>query len=88
MIIQKYTTKVNETATKQILHQRKFKKFNTLKQKPKPNVKTTNFTEGNELLDKSPTTARPIYAKILKDTKNSSIKTSKTNLNNSKTKKT
>ena len=87
MIIQKYTTKVNETATKQILHQRKFKKFNTLKQKPKPNVKTTNFTEGNELLDKSPTTARPIYAKILKDLKNPSIKTSKTNLNNSKTKK-
>ena len=81
------TIKVNETAKMQILHQRKFKKFNILKQKPKPNVKTTNFTERNVLLDKSPTTARPIYAKILKDLKNPSIKTSKTNLNNSKTKK-
>ena len=74
--------KVNETARKQILHQRKFKKFNTLKQKPKPAVKTTNFTEANKLPETSPTTARPTYAKILKDTKNPSIKTSKTNLNN------
>ena len=42
------TVKVNETAAKQILYQRKFKKFNTLKYKPKLTVKTTNFTEGNE----------------------------------------
>ena len=76
------TFKVNETATKQILHQRKFKKFNTLKYKPKPTVKTTNFTEEKELLETSPTTARPTYADILKDTKNPSIKTSKTNFNN------
>ena len=40
------TIKGNETVTKQILHQQKFKKFNTMKYKPKP-VKTTNFTEGN-----------------------------------------
>ena len=75
------TIKVNETATKQILHQRKFKKFNTLNYKPKATVKTTNFTEGNTLLETSPTTARPTYAKILKDTKIPSIKTSKNNLN-------
>ena len=62
------TIKVNETAPKQILHQRKFKKLNILKYKPKPTVKTTNFTEGgNEVCEKSPNTARPTYAKILKD---------------------
>ena len=39
-----------------------------LKYKPKPTVKTTNFTEGgNEVCEKSPNTARPTYAKILKD---------------------
>ena len=81
------TIKVNETATKRILYQRKFKKFNPLKCKPKPTVKTTNFTEGNELLEKSPTTGRLTYAVILKDKKNPSLKTSKTNLNNSKTNK-
>ena len=81
------TFKVNETATKWILHQRKFKKFNTLKYKPKPTGKTTNFTEGNELLGKSPTTARPTYAETLNDINNPSIKTNKTNLNNYKTNK-
>ena len=65
------TIKVNETTTKQILHQRKFKKFNTLKYKPKPTVKTANVTEGNELLEKSLTTARPTYAKIIKAQKKS-----------------
>ena len=59
------TIKVKETAKKQILHQRKFKKFNTMKYKPKPIVKTTNFTEGNKLLDKAPTTEKPTYAEIL-----------------------
>ena len=68
--------------TKQILHQRKFKKFNTLKYKPKPTVKITNLTGGNELIETSPITARSTYAEILKDTKNPSIKTSKTNLKN------
>ena len=82
-----YTIKVNETVTKQMLPQWKFKKFNTLKFKPKPTVKTINFTEGNKLLDKSPSTARATCAKILKDAKNSSIKTTKTNLNNSTTNK-
>ena len=81
------TVKVNETATKQIFHQRKFKKFNTLKYKPKLTIKTTNFTEGNELLEISPTTGRPSYAEILKDAKNSSVKTSKTSLDNYKTNK-
>ena len=80
------TIKVNETATKHILHQRKFKKFNTLKYKPKPIVKT-NFTEESELLEKSPTTARPTYAEILKATKSPSIRTNKTNLNNYKNNK-
>ena len=79
--------KVNETVKKQILHQRKFKKFNTLKYKPKPTVKTTNFTEGNKLLEKSPTTERRTYAEILKATKNPFIRTTKTNLNNYKTNK-
>ena len=78
------TIKVKETVTKQILHQGKFKMFNTLKYKPKPTVKTTNFTEGKEFIEKSATTARPTYAEILKDTKNPSIKTSKTNLDNYK----
>ena len=76
------TIKVNETATKQILHQRKFKKFNSLKYKPKTALKTPNFTERNELFEKSTTTARTTYAEIMKDTKNTSIKTSNTNLNN------
>ena len=44
------TVKVNETATKQISHQRKFKKFNTLKYKPKTTVKTTNVTEETSYL--------------------------------------
>ena len=81
------TIKVNETATKKILQQRKFQKLNTLKYKEKPTVKTTNFTEGNELLEKSPTTARSNYAEILKATKNLSIRTTKSNLNNYKTNK-
>ena len=63
--------------------QLKFKKFNTLKYKPEPTVKTINFTEGKELLEKSPTAARPNYAKIFKDKK----KPNKTNLNNNKTNK-
>ena len=53
-----------------------------MKYKPKPTVKTTNFTERNELLETSPTTTRPTYAEMLKNTKNPSIKTSKTNLKN------
>ena len=77
------TIKVNEAATEQMLHQWKFKKFNTLKYIPKPSVKTKNFTEGNELFEKSPTTARPTYTEI----KNLSIRTSKTNLMNYKTNK-
>ena len=81
------TIKVNETATKQTLYQRKFKKFYQLKYKPKATVKTTNFTEGNELLEKSPATARPTNAEILNPKKNPSIRTSKTNLNNYKTNK-
>ena len=55
-------TEVNETVKKQILHQRKFKKFNTLNYKPKPTVKTTNFTEGNKLLEKSRTIEKRTYA--------------------------
>ena len=66
------------------MHQLKFKKFNALKYKSKPTLKTTNFTKGNKLLKKSPNTERPTYAKILKATKNPSIRTSKTNLNNYK----
>ena len=58
-----------------------------MKYKPKPTVKIANFFEGNELLEKSPTTARPTYAEIPKDTKNPSMKTSKTNFNNYKTNK-
>ena len=81
------TIKVSETAATPILHQQKFKKFfNTLKYKPKPTVKTTNFTEGNEFLEKLPTIAIPNYAEILKATKNPSLRTSKTNPNNYKTK--
>ena len=81
------TIKVNETVTKKSLHQQKFKKLNTLKYKENPTVKTTNFTEGNELLEKSPTTARPTYAEILKATKNLSIRTTKSTLNTYKTNK-
>ena len=68
------------------MHQLKFKEFNALRYKPKPTLKTTNFTEGNKLLEKSPqNTERPTYAEIIKATKNPSIRTSKTNLNNYKT---
>ena len=80
-------TKVNETGAKQILHQRKFKKFNTMKYKPKPTVKTTNFTERNKWPEKSPTTERGTYAKILKARKDPSIRASNTNLSNYKTNK-
>ena len=55
--------------------------------KPKPAVKTLNFTEGNKLLEKSPTTERPTYAKILKAAKNQSMRTRKTNINDYKTNK-
>ena len=78
---------VNETARKQILHERKFKKFNTLKYKAKPTVETLNFTKVNKLLEKSKSTENPTNAKILKATKNLSIRTSKTNLNDYKTAK-
>ena len=57
--------------TKHIFHQRKFKKSDTLKYKPKPTVKTKNFTEGNKLLEKAPTTEILSYAEILKATKKS-----------------
>ena len=43
----------SETATKKILHQRKFKKYNNLKYKPKPAVKATNITDENENLQKA-----------------------------------
>ena len=43
----------SETATKKILHQRKFKKYNNLKYKPKPAVKATNITDENESLQKA-----------------------------------
>ena len=66
------------------MHQRKFKKFNTLKYKSKPILKATNFTQGNELLEQSITTARPTYADILKAAKNLSIRISKSNLKNYK----
>ena len=66
------------------MQQRKFKKFNTLKYKPKHTVKTTNFTEGNESLEELPATERPTYAEILKAIKNPSWRTSKTNFNNYK----
>ena len=64
MIMQKIlnTTKVNKTATKQILHQKKFKNFNTLKYKPKRTVKTTNFTFNNKLQQ---TIQRPTWQKMV-----------------------
>ena len=37
-----------------------------MKYKPKHTVKTTNFTEGNELLEELTATERPTYAEILK----------------------
>ena len=46
------TIKVKETAKKQILHQRKFKKFNTMKYKPKPIAKTTNSLKETNYLTK------------------------------------
>ena len=55
-------TKVHEIGPKQIFHRRKFRKFNTLKYKPKPTVKATNSTEGKKLLEKSPTSERRTYA--------------------------
>ena len=64
--------------------QRKFRKFSTLKYKPKSTVKTSNVTVGNELGEKSPTTARPTYAEILKAAKNPSIRENKPNLYNYK----
>ena len=78
---------INETMAKQILHRWKFKKFNTMKHKLKPTVKTTNFTEGNKWPEKSPTTERGTYAEIVKATKNPSVTASKTNLSNYKTNK-
>ena len=36
-----------------------------MKYKPKLTIKTTNFTERNELLEKSPTTTTPTYTEIL-----------------------
>ena len=55
-----------------------------MKYKPKPTVKTTNFTEGNKWPEKSPTTER---AEVLKATKKPSIRASKSNRNNYKTNK-
>ena len=46
-----------------------------MRYKPKPTLKTTNFTEVNKLLEKSPpNTERPTYAEILKATKKSIYK--------------
>ena len=64
------TIQTNENATKKMLHQRKFKKFNNLKYKPKPQVKAT--TEENE------ETPKRTYADILRQ-KNPTGKPSKTN---------
>ena len=57
----KKTIASNETATKKILHKRKFKKYNNLKYKPKPAVKATNITHENGNLKKA------TYAEILRD---------------------
>ena len=52
--------KVNETLRKHILHQRKFKKFNTLKYKSKPvvkqqtSLKETNYLKNHQLLQDLP----------------------------------
>ena len=58
-----------------------------MKYKAKPTVETLNFTKVNKLLEKSKSTENPTNAKILKATKNLSIRTSKTNLNDYKTAK-
>ena len=55
-----------------------------MKYKSKPILKATNFTQGNELLEQSTTTARPTYTDILKAAKNLSIRISKSNLKNYK----
>ena len=75
--------KINERAKNQIFHQRKIKKFITLKHKPNPTVKTKKL-EGNKIIEKSPTSERTTDTEILIATKNPSTRTTKTNFNNYK----
>ena len=63
----------NETATKEILHQRKFKKYSNCKYKPKTAIKAENIT------DKSKNLTKAIYAEILRVNKTPTKRLSKTN---------
>ena len=59
------TIKSNEASTKKILHQRKFKKFNNLKYKPKAQIKATTIEETEN-------TEKPTFAEILRKSRNPS----------------
>ena len=61
----------NETATKKLLQQRKFKKFTSLKYKPKPAVKTVvNNNEGSRTTEEQPRLTKASYAQALKSNTN------------------
>ena len=59
------TIKANKASTKKILHQRKFKKFNNLKYKPKAQVKATTIEETEN-------TEKQTYAETLRKSRNPS----------------
>ena len=67
----KNTITSNETATKKLLQQRKFKKFTSLRYKPKSGVKTdVNNDGGSRTTEEQPRPTKPSYAQVLKSNTN------------------
>ena len=63
----KNTITSNETATKKLLQQQKFKKFSSLKYKPESAVRTVvNNNEGGRTTQEQPRPTKPSYAQALK----------------------
>ena len=77
----------NEIATKKLLQQRKFKKFTSLKYKPKSAVKTViDNNEGSRTTEEQPRPRKPSYAQALKSNTNTFEKVNSTNHHENKTK--
>ena len=75
----------NETATKKVLQQRKFKKFTSLKYKPKSAVKlVVNNNEGSRTTEEQPRPTKPSYAQALKSNTNTFEKVNLPNHNENK----
>ena len=78
----------NETTTKKLLQQRKFKEFTSLKYKPKSVAKTVvNNSERSKTTEEQPRPTKPSYAQALKSNANTTEKVNSANHHENKIKK-